>query len=375
MRIFKYIFKMSMLNTLISFLVIIGLVWVSQSFRSIKFIFEKGGTIIDFFQLSIFSMPAWLSISVSFGFFFGVFITFTKLENDRELIAMKSSGLNPLQLSYPIFVIGIILSSFLFLNFHFLLPNSYSFYKNYEDNLRYKKPTILFNENSFYHIDKKTFFAQTITGNELKKLFIKDYSSKKQTVDIFAKKALFIPEENNIRIKLIDGVKIISEQKSNPLIINFKQDYIVFNKKNKKQQNRSQRVVDLKEFSYFELINKSKLQSKANGTKANGIYLAEAHSRNVFSLTPIIFCMVFLSFFLRFQHSRYDNIFKKSAIISSIFFIQIIFFSMKNIVTKFEEFIYIFYFVPILIITISFLLIKYETFSFLSFKKVKNGLL
>ena len=99
MRIFKYIFKMSMLNTLISFLVIIGLVWVSQSFRSIKFIFEKGGTIIDFFQLSIFSMPAWLSISVSFGFFFGVFITFTKLENDRELIAMKSSGLNSLQLS------------------------------------------------------------------------------------------------------------------------------------------------------------------------------------------------------------------------------------------------------------------------------------
>ncbi len=263
MRIFKYILKMSILNTLISFLVIIGLVWVSQSFRSIKFIFEKGGTIIDFFQLSIFSMPAWLSISVSFGFFFGVFITFNKLENDRELIAMKSSGLNSLQLSYPIFVIGIILSSFLFLNFHFLLPKSYSLYKNYEDNLRYKKPIILFNENSFFHIDKKTFFAQSINGNELKKLFIKDYSSKKQTVDIFAKKALFIPEENNIRIKLIDGVKIISEQKLNPLIINFKQDYISFNKKNDKKQKRSERVVDLKEFSYFELINKSKLQSKA----------------------------------------------------------------------------------------------------------------
>ena len=96
MRIFKYIFKMSILNTLVSFLVIIGLVWVSQSFRSIKFIFEKGGTIIDFFKLSIFSMPAWLSISISFSLFFGVFITFSKLENERELIAMKSSGLNSL---------------------------------------------------------------------------------------------------------------------------------------------------------------------------------------------------------------------------------------------------------------------------------------
>ena len=213
MRIFKYIFKMSMLNTLISFLVIIGLVWVSQSFRSIKFIFEKGGTIIDFFKLSIFSMPAWLSISISFGFFFGVFITFTKLENDRELIAMKSSGLNLLQLSYPIFVIGIILSSFLFLNFHFLLPKSYSFYKNYEDNLRYKKPPILFNENSFFHIDKKTFFAQSINGNELKKLFIKDYSSEKQTIDIFAKKAIFIPEEDFDFKKEVSRLKSLMNQK------------------------------------------------------------------------------------------------------------------------------------------------------------------
>ena len=365
MRIFKYILKMSILNTLISFLVIIGLVWVSQSFRSIKFIFEKGGTLLDFFKLSIFSMPAWLSISVSFGVFFGVFITFTKLENDRELIAMKSSGLNSLQLSYPIFVLGIILSSFLFLNFHLLLPKSYSFYKNYEDNLRHKKPQILFNENSFFHIDKKTFFAQSISGNELSKLFIKDYSSKKKTIDIFAKKAFFIPEKNNLKIKLIDGVKIISEQKSNPLIINFKEDYISFNKTNSKKQIRTNRVIDLKEFTYFELIKKSKLNSKSSG-----IYLAEAHSRNVFSLTPIIFCMIFLSYFLRFNHSRYDKIFKKFLIISSVFLTQILLFSLKNIITKFQEFIYIFYFIPILILIVTFILIKYETFSFLKFKKV-----
>ena len=369
MRIFKYIFKMSILNTLISFLVIIGLVWVSQSFRSIKFIFEKGGTLLDFFKLSIFSMPAWLSISVSFGVFFGIFITFNKLENDRELIAMRSSGLNSLQLSYPIFVLGIILSSFLFFNFHMLLPKSYSYYKNYEDNLRYKTPQILFNENSFFHIDKKTFYAKSINGNVVSKLFIKDYSSKKQTIDIFAKKALFIPEKNNVKIKLIDGVKIISEQKSNPLIINFKEDYISFNKKNSKKQTRSGRVIDLKEFTYFELIQKSK-----SNPKSSGIYLAEAHSRNVFSLTPIIFCMIFLSFFLRSNHSRYDNIFKKFIIISSVFIIQIILFSFKNIITKIQEFIYIFYLIPIMLIVISFIFIKFETISFLKFKKVKDGL-
>ena len=367
MRIFKYIFKMSILNTLISFLVIIGLVWVSQSFRSIKFIFEKGGTILDFFKLSIFSMPAWFSISISFGVFFGVFITFLKLENDRELIAMKSSGLNSLQISYPIFLIGVILSFFLLLNFHFLLPKSYSFYKNYEDNLRYKTPQILFNENSFFHIDKKTFFAKSINGNQLNKIFIKDYSSKTETIDIFAKKAIFVPEKNNIKIKLIDGIKIISEQKSNPLIIQFKEDYISFNKKNAKQPTRSDRVIDLKEFTYFELIEKSK-----SHPKSSGIYLAEAHSRNVFSLTPIIFCMVFLSLFLSFQHSRYDHILKKFLIISAVFLIQIVIFSMKNMISKYENFLYIFYLIPILLIIVTFILIKYETFSYLIQNKVKN---
>ena len=129
MRIFKYIFKMSILNTLISTLVIIGLVWVSQSFRSIKFIFEKEGTIIDFFQLYISCMPAWLSISVSFGFFLGVFITFN-LNSERTenmnlvdlynyIILMKKLGVNYSdhliyllkQLFQPILIVSLILIS------------------------------------------------------------------------------------------------------------------------------------------------------------------------------------------------------------------------------------------------------------------------
>ena len=36
---------------------------------------KKGALLSIFFQLYIFSMPAWLSINVSFGFFLGVFIT------------------------------------------------------------------------------------------------------------------------------------------------------------------------------------------------------------------------------------------------------------------------------------------------------------
>ena len=146
MRIFKYILKLSLINSIISILVIIGLVWVSQSFRSIKFVLDKGGTFIDFLKLSIFSMPSWLTISISLGVFFGILMTFSKLENEKELIAMKSSGLNSFQIALPAIAMGLGFSLILFLNLHILLPQSYTFYKNYENNLRHKSPKVMFNE-------------------------------------------------------------------------------------------------------------------------------------------------------------------------------------------------------------------------------------
>ncbi len=364
MRIFKYIFKMSIINTFISFIVIIGLVWVSQSFRSIKFILEKGGSFLDFLKLSLFSMPSWLYISVSFGVFFGVFLTFVKLENDKEMIAMKSSGLNSLQLSFPIIILSLIFSSFLFLNFHFLLPKSYSFYKNYEDNLRYKKPQILFNEGTFFHFDNKTIFAKSIKGNEIQKIFIKDYSFKNQTIDIFAKKAILNLQNNTIKIKLFNGIKIISKKNSNPLTINFTEDIISFNREKSLKKPKAVRVVDLKEFTFSELLIKSK-----NEPKSKGIYLSEAHSRNIFSLTPLIFSVIFLSIFLRSQHSRYDNFLRKFIIISIIFSIQIFLFSIKNVLTKYSDYILLFYLIPTLILLTGLLFISYERFNFSIFRK------
>ena len=57
---------------------------MSQSFRSIKFIFEKGGDISDFLILSFFSFPAWLTISLSFGVFFGILMSYSKLDDEKE---------------------------------------------------------------------------------------------------------------------------------------------------------------------------------------------------------------------------------------------------------------------------------------------------
>ena len=67
----SYIFKQTSKSVIISICVFLGVIWLSQSFKTIKLIIEKGAALSDFFILSFFSMPSWLLIAIPFGTFAG----------------------------------------------------------------------------------------------------------------------------------------------------------------------------------------------------------------------------------------------------------------------------------------------------------------
>ena len=363
MKIFKYIFKLTLTNTFISILVIIGIVWVSQSFRYIKFILEKGGSLLDFLKLSFLSMPAWLSISISFGVFFGLLISFSKLDNERELVVMKASGLNAYQIAQPGILICIIFSILLFFNLHFLLPFSYSYFKNYENKVRFNSPQYVFNETTFFDFDKnKTiYFKKKINERQIEDIFIQDRSNKNKIIEIFAKNGVFQSDANNIYLIFKNGTKIISDSKNIPTIIDFKLDTIPFKKyktrdeKEKDIKKTMGRVVELNELNFIELTNKSNLHNKLEGK-----YLAEAHSRNINALLPLTFGLLVLVTILMSNFSRSNSTSKKIIIYSLIIITQTAVIVIKNLVTTNIIYLTYFYLVPILIISLCFFSLKLE---------------
>ena len=94
-----YIFKQTLKSVFVSTCVFLGVIWLSQSFKSIKLIIEKGAHLFDFFILSFFSLPSWLIIALPFGTFAGCMISYLKLQNDKEIIVMKSAGISPFKIS------------------------------------------------------------------------------------------------------------------------------------------------------------------------------------------------------------------------------------------------------------------------------------
>ena len=124
-----YIFRQTLSNVLISTLVFVGIIWLSQSFKTIKLIVNKGAGLLEFFILSAYSLPSWLLIALPFGTFAGCMISYLKLQNDKEIIVMKSAGINPLNLSKPAFFIAILVSITLFIISHFIMPKTYKNFK------------------------------------------------------------------------------------------------------------------------------------------------------------------------------------------------------------------------------------------------------
>ncbi len=364
MKISRYIFNLAFVNTIISILVIIGIVWVSQSFRYIKFILEKGGSLFDFLKLSIFSVPSWLYIGVSFGVFFGLLMTYSKFDNERELVVMKSAGLDALQLAKPGFGISLIFSLILLLNQHILLPKSYTYFKNYENKIRFNSPQYIFNEATFFDFDKtKTFFfRKKISNTKIQDIFIQDRSNKNQNIEIFAKEGVLKIKNGELFIIFKKGTKIISDSDGMPTIIDFEVDTISLEslKKTKKinsenVKEKPNRVIEMNELSFFELLNEGKIKKNVAGK-----YISEAHSRIINSFMPIVFSLIVMSFILLSNFSRSNKIINKIFIYFFVIFSQVSLILIKNLVTGEIKFLYFFYMFPLLIIILCYLSLRFE---------------
>ncbi len=360
-----YIFKQTFNNVFISTCAFVGIIWISQSFKSIKLIINKGAGISDFFLLSAYSLPSWLLIAIPFGTFAGCMISYLKLQNDQEILVMESAGISPLLLSKPAFFVAITASLILLVISHFIMPKTYSSFKILQNDIRHSSEGFVIKDNIFVDINKnQTIFVNKVNnGNYLEEIFIQDRSDPNSMVEFFSKKG-YLNFGENIILSMKNGTRISTDLKGRSTILNFK-SYDV-NIKQEKNKNKETRVVEYNEYNFFELLEKSE---NAPGTK--GKFLAEAHSRNTIILMPIVFSFIVMVTLLKNNFSRIFSIYKKTFGIGLLFIIQSFVLLIKNAAYSNIVFLPLMYIFPISIIIVSivFLNTKKKKCRVLSFYK------
>ena len=361
-----YIFRQTLSNVLISTLVFVGIIWLSQSFKTIKLIINKGAGLLEFFILSAYSLPSWLLIALPFGTFAGCMISYLKLQNDKEIIVMKSAGINPLNLSIPAFFIAILVSIILFIISHLIMPKTYKNFKVLQNDIRNSSESLIIKDNVFIDLNKfqTIFISNLYENNQLEEIFIQDRSDPKFIVEFFAKKGN-LNFENNIMLNMQNGTRISTDSKGKSTILNFKSYDIEI--KQESDKKTSSRVIEYNEYNFFELLKKSK-----NSKEKKGKLLAEAHSRNTIVFMPLVFCMIVMVVILKDNYSRFFSIYRKTIGIGVLVLIQSLVLIIKNAVHSNINFLPLMYIFPILILITCIFIInnnkKYYIFSQLTNK-------
>ena len=348
-----YIFRQTINHVVISTCVFVGIIWLSQSFKTIKLIINKGAELSDFFVLSAYSLPSWLLIALPFGTFAGCMISYLKLENDNEITVMKSIGLSPLKLSCPSFFVAFLASLILFTISHFILPKTYKNFKTLQNDIRNNSQNFILKENIFLDINKNQtiFIGRLKENNELEEIFIQDRSDPSSLVEFFSKSG-FLTLDKNITLKMKDGTKVSTDLKGKSTILNFR-SYDIEIKRESSKSNAVQRVVEYNEYSFFELINKSK-----NVEKSKGKLLAEAHSRNTIIFMPFVFSCIVMLTILKTNFSRIFSVYKKTTVIGIIFIVQSLVLIIKNLVHSNTILLPLMYLFPLIIIITCILLLN-----------------
>ena len=351
-----YIFRHSIKNVIVSTLVLISVIWLSQSFKSIKLIINNGANLSDFFLLSIYSFPSWLLIALPFGTFAGCMISYLKLQNDKEIIVMKSSGLNDIQISKPAIFVSIVSALILFIVSHIILPESYKNFKILQNEIRNSSKDLNLKDNTFIELDKnQTIFVGDTSNNNLSQIFIQDKTDPLNVNEYYAKDGFFSMDDKLILV-LLNGTRIVTNKQGKSTILKFKKYNIEINSDNNKissAKKSSKRMVEYNEYNFFELIELAKTNSHKKGK-----LLAEANYRNTVIFSPIAFILLLMVSILKDSFSRKNNIFKRIMNISLILIIQTLFIVIKNAVHDNLTFLPFMYLFPLSLIIISLILLQ-----------------
>ncbi|MDC1023044.1 LptF/LptG family permease [Alphaproteobacteria bacterium] len=359
----KYIFKHTINNVCISTIVFLGVIWLTQSFKTIKLIINKGASLSDFFILSAYSLPNWLLIALPFGTFAGCMISYLKFENDREIVVMKAAGLSSLKISKPAILVALLSSIILFILSHLILPITYKNFKSLQNNIRNNSKDFIIKDNLFLDMneDQTIFIGQLDNNNSFQEIFIQDRSDKVKLVELYSRSGYLIIKQNKIILFMNKGTRFSTKGTQEPTILDFNNYKLEINK-NESKPNPT-RVIEYNEYSFFDLIKKAD-QNKSN----KGKLLAEAHSRNTVVLLPIVFVLIVMITILNNNYLRIASTYKKTIGISILIIIQSLFILMKNAVHSNVILLPFMYFFPLIIISIGFVIIHKN----IDFKKLFN---
>ena len=173
-----------------------------------ELVIGKGVSLFDILRLILYLIPYMLSFTVPMACLVAMVLAFGRLSTDYELIAMRASGVAPVRLVFPMFMVGIVLSGLLLVVNDRVAPAAHLAFRRQLKAIGIKRPTAYIEAGTFIkEFPPYIIFVYQVEGQRLSNVRIYEPQPQGPTRTIIADRGEFEPlaSRRGVQLKLYDG--------------------------------------------------------------------------------------------------------------------------------------------------------------------------
>lgn len=230
----------------------------------------------------------------------------------NEIVVLKGSGLNNIQISSPVIFLGTILTLITLIISCYVMPYSNKQLRLTKMNFENNYSNLSFNSKVFESIKGLTIYVNDKKYNNLYGVLISDQRKDGSDVTITAEKAELDAKESNLLLLLKNGtIQKYDNKEMKSQIINF--DNYVFNLSENNSVQKNELKWKRKERYFHELFIDN--SQNLDRDEINS-YKAEFHQRIIYPLMSVVLALISSAIMINSKFNRRSNI---SAILKSFF--------------------------------------------------------
>ena len=208
----RYIFRRILSATLLTFLSLGAMVWLSQALRQFDLVTADGQAITTFFQISALLVPVLVVIVFPVSLMIAVIYSFSSLNNDSELVVINASGARQGALLKPVLIIGLIATLIVGSMTLYFSPLALRTWQTLITGVRGNIITSFMREGAFVTLTPKLTFHMRSRNQDgsLRGIFVSDDRDPDKTVTYLAEKGAIL--NNQLGTFLIMGNGTIQQR-------------------------------------------------------------------------------------------------------------------------------------------------------------------
>ena len=274
------------------------IVWVIQAVNYLEFVTEDGHSFRVYFLYTIYSLPKIFGKLLPFMFFFSIFFTLIKYEEQNQTLIFWTNGIHKITFVNIIIKYSLL---FLFINFIFsliIVPLSQDKARSFirDSNIDYL-PLLIKPKKFIDTVEKLTIYSDKKDKNTLENIIIKDSFSRSKSKVIYAKKGYFTENNQSNYLILIDG-KILNIKDGKTNSFDFNETQINLSKYTSKT-TKTPKIQEVNTKMLFRCLFKGEItNNKSDNLNSNLIFKCDKTLALKNKLSQELFSRFFKPFYI-----------------------------------------------------------------------------